>query len=116
MVEAIVVIGLVGLLVVLGWLGVVLPIETLVLGGVGCVTVGFVLGVPAGVYYHVRLYRCLAARGGVPRGFIWHPTRYHAGLLPEERRNVMPWFVAGAFGFTLILFGCAVFMLGFIRL
>jgi hypothetical protein len=115
MMEALFVFGIVGLLVALGSMAVLLPLETLVLVGASCVALGFVLGVPAGAYYHVQLYRCLATRGNVPRDFFWRPTRYHAGLSARETRTFMPWFIAGALGFLLILGGCAIVMLGVLR-
>jgi hypothetical protein len=113
--EALVVFGLVGLLVLFGTMALLLPLEILVLAGVVCIAAGFMLGVPAGTYYHVKLYRALAAHGGVPRGFFWHPTRYHASVPPNEWRNIVPWFAAGAIGFVLILVGCAIVMLGMLR-
>lgn len=109
------VIGVVGGLLVLGTLAVSLSLEALVITGLGCMAAGFALGVPAGAYYHFVLYRCLQARGDVPDGFIWHPTRYHDALSPEELRRVLPWFKAGALGFGLIMLGCAIFGLGFLR-
>jgi hypothetical protein len=115
MVEALWVIGVVALLVALGVMAVVLPLPVLLGVGAACMAAGLVFGVPAGAYYHVKLYRCLAAKGGVPSGFLWHPTRYHAALLPEERRGVMPWFMLGGAGFALIMLGCMIFMLGFLR-
>jgi hypothetical protein len=115
MAETLVVFAVVGLLVVLGLMAALLPPETLVLVGVTCIATGFVLGVPAGTYYHVKLYRCLAARGGVPSDFFWHPTRYHDQLPRTESRKFMPWFVAGAVGFMLILLGCSIVMLGVMR-
>jgi hypothetical protein len=116
MVEALYVFGLVGLMVVLGAMAVLLPLETLIFAGVACIALGSLVGFPAGLYYHLRLYRCLARRGAVPRSFVWHPTRYHPELSPQERRDVLPWFVAGALGFVLIVFGCATMSLGFLRL
>jgi hypothetical protein len=116
MVEALYVVGLVGAMIVLGAMAVLLPLESLVFAGVACVVVGSIVGFPAGFYYHVQLYRCLARRGAVPRSFVWHPTRYHAELSAEERRDVLPWFVAGALGFVLIVFGYATLSLGFLRL
>jgi len=115
MLESLLVIGVVGVLVLLGTLTVSLSLQALVMTGLSVVAAGFVLGVPAGALYHVALYRCLQARGEVPAGFVWHPTRYHAVLSPEERRRVLPWFRAGALGFGLIILGCAIFALGFLR-
>ena len=115
MLEALLVIGVVGTLVLLGTLTVSLSLEALIITGLGVMAAGFVLGVPAGVLYHVVLYRCLRARGEVPAGFVWHPTRYHDLLSREERRRVLPWFTTGALGFGLIVLGCAIFALGFLR-
>lgn len=115
MTEALVVLGVVGLLVLLGVLAVSLTVETLLLTSIGCVGVGFVVGVAAGVYYHLALYHCLAKRGPVSWAFLWNPTRYHTLLSPEELRRVMPWFVIGAGGFGLILVGSALLMLGLLR-
>ena len=116
MLEALIVVGAVGLLVLVGGLAVTLSLEALIVTGLGCMAVGFALGVPAGALYHFVLYRCLRAHGAVPRGFVWHPTRFHDALSPEERRRVLPWFTAGALGFGLIMLGCAIFALGFLRL
>ena len=115
MAEALIVLAVVALLTGFGLMAVVLPVETLMLVGAVCVLIGFALGVPAGAYYHLRLYRCLAANGGVPRDFFWHPTRYHADVPPADTPKYMPWFIAGAVGFVLILLGCAIVMLGVLR-
>jgi hypothetical protein len=112
MVESLVVLAVVVGLVVIGLMVALLPIEGMLIAGVACMALGFGLGVPAGVYYHFKLYRYLAAHGGVPSGFIWHPTRYHADVPPSEMRHITPWFVTGALGFLLIMIGCAIVMLG----
>jgi hypothetical protein len=111
MAEAALVTAVIGLLVVLGLMAALLPFETLVLAGGCCILLGFALGVPAGTLYHIKLYRWLAANGGVPRGFFWHPTRYHAKLSPDAWRRVLPWFATGAAGFGLIMLGCTIVML-----
>jgi hypothetical protein len=108
MAEAALVFAVVGSLVVLGLMATLLPVESLLLSGACCILLGIVLGVPAGMFYHLKLYRWLAANGGVPRGFIWHPTRYHARLSPDAWKRVMPWFAAGAAGFVLIMLGCVI--------
>ena len=115
MAEALIVLGVVGLLLGLGLMAVLLPLETLLAIGAAMVALGLLLGLPAGTYYHVRLYRLLEAHGGVPRDFFWHPTRYHSAVPHAESRKFMPWFLAGAAGFVLILLGCAIVMLGVIR-
>jgi hypothetical protein len=115
MLEALLVVGVVGSLVLLGTLAVSLSLEALIVTGLGCMAAGLVLGLPAGAYYHVVLYRCLRAHGDVPDDFIWHPTRHHDALSAEERKRVLPWFAAGALGFGLIMLGCTIFALGFLR-
>jgi hypothetical protein len=115
MTEALVVFGVVIGLVVLGTLAVLVPVEVLAITGGVCIIAGFLIGVPAGVYYHYVLYRCLAARGKVPSDFIWHPTRFHAQLQRDELRRVRPWFLAGALCFGMIILGSTIILLGFLR-
>lgn len=115
MTETLVVFGVVSALVVLGSLAVMLPIEALAMTGGAFIIGGFLVGLPAGAYYHYVLYRCLAARGKVPSDFIWHPTRFHAQLRADELRRVRPWFFAGALCFGLIMLGSLLCMLGFLR-
>jgi hypothetical protein len=116
MLEALMVACVVCLLVLLGTLATTLTLQALVITGLSFMAGGLVIGVPAGAWYHVALYRCLLARGEIPAGFIWNPTRFHAVLTAEERRRVLPWFTAGALGFGLIMLGCTIFALGFLRL
>lgn len=115
MVESLWVIGVVGVVIAVGVIAAAMPLHWILVTGLCCMGAGFIFGVPAGAYYHVKLYRCLAAKGTVPSGFLWHPARYHGLLLPSERRLVMPWFVIGGAGFGLIMLGCVIFMLGFLR-
>ena len=115
MTEALVVFAVVVGLVVLGSLAVLVPVEALALAGAGCILAGFILGVPAGAYYHYILYRCLAARGEVPSDFIWHPTRFHAQLDCDELRRVRPWFLAGAVCFGMIIVGSTIILFAFLR-
>jgi hypothetical protein len=111
MAEAALVIAVIGFMFVLGLMAVLVPFETLVLAGSCFILLGFLLGVPAGTLYHVKLYRWLAANGGVPRGFFWHPTRYHKQVAPDVWRGILPWFTTGVVGFALIMMGCAIVML-----
>ncbi|HEX4352173.1 MAG TPA: hypothetical protein VHZ95_04650, partial [Polyangiales bacterium] len=64
MFETLVVLGVVSTLIGLGVMVALLSLESLLITGLACVVVGFGLGVPAGVYYHFKLYRYLAAHGG----------------------------------------------------
>jgi hypothetical protein len=115
MIEALAVLAIVAALVLLGLATFVMSVEALLLTGVGCVAAGFLLGLPAGTLYHVKLYQQLAKRGRVPRSFWLRPTSWHAQLEAAEWRAIAPWFVAGGTGFALIVLGCLIALLGLLR-
>lgn len=94
-----VVIGLIGLLAV-----VVTP-PLMVEVGLWGLAVGLLIGIPTGWWYHVVLYRALAARMALPPRWWRKPVELHPCLTPEEYQRVRPWFVAGALGFFLCLIG-----------
>jgi len=79
--------------------------ETLYYNGIWVTAAGFVMGVPGGLLYHIRIYRSLKPRGELPRGWYWRPLRFNARLRREERPGVMAWCYIGAFGFAIICFG-----------
>ena len=81
------------------------PWESLYYVGIWVTVAGFVLGVPTGFIYHVRLYQVLAPRGELPSGWYWRPIRFNARLRPEERTGVMAWCYVGGFGFVVICVG-----------
>ena len=93
--------------VALGLVGTLVPLAWLLFGALGLFAAGLLVGLPSGVRYHVVLRRALLACGPLPASWYWHPHRYHDALSPRARREVMPWFLLGAFGFALILAGCA---------
>lgn len=66
---------------------------------------GLLIGIPAGVWYHVVLYRALKRRMTLPAGWWRRPVELHAKLTPLEFKPVRPWFVAGAAGFVLCCVG-----------
>jgi hypothetical protein len=115
MLEVAFVVGLIAVLVGLGLAALFLSLSTLFVLGLGSIAAGFALGVPAGSYYHVLLYRYLAQRGPVPRSFYWRPTSLHEQLDPAEKRRVMPWFLIGGAGFGLIVLGCLIVMLAVLK-
>jgi hypothetical protein len=92
-----------------------MPLQMLFIVGLSCMLAGFGFGVPAGTYYHVKLYKLLALRGPVPRRFWFSPTRFHDQLEPAEWRTVVPWFAIGGAGFLLIILGCLVVMLAVLK-
>ena len=71
---------------------------------------GLVVGVPAGLMYHVELYRALAPRDELGPRWIWNPVARHTYLRPRERRRVLAWFYAGGAGFVVILIGLVLLM------
>ena len=91
------------------------PWNLLVIAGAALIAGGLVVGVPTGLWYHVKLYRALAPRGELPRGWWLRPNAFHGALRPGERRGVMVWFVLGAVGFLLIMLGCALMLAGALR-
>jgi hypothetical protein len=115
MIETLLVLGVVGLLVLLGTGAYVLSIEALLIAGGVCIAAGFAIGLPAGTLYHLKLYRCLAIRGPVPKSFWLRPTSLHQELEATEWRSIAPWFVIGGTGFALIVLGCVIVMLGLLR-
>jgi hypothetical protein len=110
--EALMVLAVVLLLVVAGTLAAALSWDAIVLLGAAVAVGGFLLGVPTGFYYHVKLHAFLSPRGQLPRGWWWSPVRYHRLLLDAERPRVMPWFYLGAAGFAVVILGSLVTALG----
>jgi hypothetical protein len=104
-----------GLVVTLVGGGLLLPLlswtTVLELGAAG-VVLGFALGIPASLVYHVKLARALGARGELPPRWWLSPTRLHGRLRAAERRPVLCWFFAGGAGFVLTLLGCAAALAG----
>ena len=115
MIEALWVLGTLVVLVVGGTATVVLPPETLIVGGLIAIGVGTVVGVPAGFYYHVLLRRLLLQRGPLPERWWLHPVKLHDDLTHSERATFMPWFYAGGGGFVLIIAASISVALGLLR-
>lgn len=115
MIESLLVLAVVAVLVLLGTFAYVLTVEAVLIAGAVCIAAGFAIGLPAGTLYHIKLYRCLALRGPVPKSFWLRPTALHDELEATEWREVAPWFLIGGTGFALIVFGCVVVMLGLFR-
>jgi hypothetical protein len=80
--------------------------------GVTLVVLGIVVGVPAGIVYHLRLYRALHPASG----WWLHPTALHTQLSDAQRTGVMRWFRVGALSFILAIVGCALAALGAARI
>ena len=81
------------------------PWDVLLDAGYWLCGVGFALGVPTGVVYHVLLYRALKPRDELPHGWIWRPLELNDRLRPGERRRVLAWAWIGGAGFGVIVLG-----------
>lgn len=78
------------------------------------IAVSFVIGLVAGIGYHVALWKALAPVR--PRLWWWSPTHMHARLDRAQRRRVIPWFVVGASGFCGSMLGATAFLSAALRL
>ncbi|HEY6001160.1 MAG TPA: hypothetical protein VI078_17890 [bacterium] len=85
-------------------------VTLLFVAGAAAVLIGMLAGVPAGVVYHVLLFRSLSEIGILPRRWWWHPTTLHDRLPEAARRRLMRWFRAGAAGFVLAMIGCGLIL------
>jgi len=89
----------------------VAPWEVTFGAGLALVALGMVVGVPAGAYYHFRLWRALK-----PSGLWWlHPIPLHKQLQPADRPGVMRWMRVGAVMFGVIIVGLALATVGVVR-
>ena len=78
--------------------------------------VGFGIGVPAGVVYHVLLYRALKPRGLLDANWLLHPISYNRFLRDDERFAVLAWCYFGAFCFSVIAIGITIYLGAALRL
>lgn len=92
----------------------VTPWESLYRAGIWLTVIGFVVGVPTGFVYHVRLYQVLHPRGELPKGWYWSPIQYNRRLAPEERSSVMAWCYVGGAGFAVICVGLITMVAGIV--
>jgi hypothetical protein len=74
---------------------------------------GLVFSIPFAFWYHWKLYTTLGPRGDLSPRWIWSPTAQHVRLRPEERRRVLPWFYAGAAGWTICMLGVGICFFGY---
>jgi hypothetical protein len=78
---------------------------TLVIGA-ACTALGTIIGLPAGLWYHIRLYRALIVDGArLERHWWWHPMKMHAALSDPSRARVLPLFRIGAAGSLAMIVG-----------
>lgn len=112
MIEALLVLGSLVLLGLLGFVAPLVPPGGWIGAGWIAAAGGLAVGVPTGLVYHVRLARALARRGRLPPRWWLRPTALHGALEPEDRRRVLPWCTAGAAGFLATVAGCLAIVAG----
>lgn len=111
-IEALAVLFGVALLAVAALAAPLVAAESVVAAGVLCAGAGLLVGVPTGLWYHVKLRACLRAQGPVPPRWWLRPVALHRRLAPEERPGVLLWFYAGGGGFALSILGCLLVVAG----
>src|SRR4051794_13716803 len=79
--------------------------------GLFLIALGMAIGVPAGAYYHYRLWRVLR-----PGGWWWlNPIPLNRQLEPADRPGVLLWMRIGAAMFGVIGFGIALTVIALVR-
>ena len=100
-----------GVVVAMGLIGGLGP-GLLATVGTGTLALGLLLGVPTGFWYHVVLYRVVAAKGPVPSRWWLSPSGLHGRLSEAELGRVTFWYRTGGIGFVLSLGGGVAAILG----
>jgi len=105
MLEATLVFAAVGALGLLLLLASALTAPVLIMLAIGLMALGIVVGVPTGLWYHVMLYRIVAAKVPVPGRWWLAPTALHVHLTDAETRRIRLWYRLGGIGFVLSIAG-----------
>jgi hypothetical protein len=97
-------------------LAAVIPAMALLWLGAVIGALGALIGVPAGVVYHLRLWRALEAEQLGTEGFWLRPHHLHDRLSDERLRPIERWFAVGVVGFVATLVGGVGVGTAFVRL
>ena len=97
-------------------LGAMIPAMTLVWLGFALVAIGALVGVPAGLVYHARLYQALKAEARPTKGMWLKPYELHDKLSEARRDPLLVLFAIGALGFGLTVLGAGALLTGLVRL
>jgi len=68
-------------------------------------SLGAIVGVPAGLVYHAKLWRALRAEGHPTTGMWLRPHLLHDKLSEQRLVVVQRWFAVGVVGFMLTILG-----------
>ena len=93
-----------------------IPPMTLLWLGAALGSLGGLIGVPAGLYYHAKLWRAIRAEGLDTRGMWLRPHHLHARLPDDQLGPVATWFSIGAAAFVATLVGAVGVITGLVRL
>ena len=85
--------------------------EALVIVGSSLTAIGLLVGLPGGLFYHLKLRAELLSLGSPPQRWWLYPTDQHALLRTHQWRRVQPAFLAGAIGFAITILGALVVFL-----
>lgn len=80
--------------------------------GVAFIIAGLSIGVPAGVYYHILLFRRKGLLEEGLKGWWISPQRYHRYLPEKDRKLLNRWFWIGAAFFNMAMIGCGLVFVG----
>ena len=97
-------------------LAAVVPAGALLWLGVVLGSLGGLIGVPAGVVYHAKLWRGLERAGQGHEGFWLRPHHLHDRLEADTLRPIEVWFAVGVVGFVLTMLGGVGVVVAFVRL
>jgi hypothetical protein len=73
--------------------------------GLCILLLGLAVGVSAGLWYHVILYRFVSAKVPLSRTWWLSPSTLHRHLTDREQRWIRPWYRLGGIGFVLCVAG-----------
>jgi hypothetical protein len=96
----------------LGFLATILTPRLMTTIGIVTLALGLLVGIPAGFWYHVLLYRVLSLRIALPPKWWWSPVDLHPHLTEQELTRLKPWFTIGGIGFVLSVVGGLAAMAG----
>lgn len=97
---------------ILGTLSTIVSTSLLLRLGFWCLGIGLAVGLPAGFWYHLVLYRTLSKSGPAPKKWWLSPSDFHPKLTDNELASIKPWYFLGALSFAVALAGGLTAMVG----